>query len=120
MHASDLARAFRSLPRRIFGSRVVLLSLGAAAVVFLGGCANSPDAGPPDYYPYYGPYYGYYGPYGGDLLFGGVRHRGHYGNHHFLGNSFGGRAASSGGGLSGGGFHGGGIGGHGAVGGHGR
>jgi len=88
------------------GARTVLLGMGAAVGLLLGGCAAYPgayvDTG------YSGPYYGDYGPYdGGDIIVGGYRHGGHYGDHHFLGNSFG-RQGSSHGGGGGRGSHGGG------------
>ncbi len=120
---SKLSRAMCNLLARMTSKRMILLGVGAAAGLFLSGCAVDgvgfvADSG---YSPYSGAYYGGYGPYdGGEIIVGGVRHGGHYGGHHFYGNSFG-RGGYSGG-SHGGSFHGGGHGhgGGGHGGGHGH
>ena len=131
-HSSKFSHRVRGLLGRMTVRRQVLLGMGAAAVLLLGGCAVEPggvgyatDSG---YYPYSGPYYGDYGPYygddgpyyGGEFVVGGGRHYGHYGGHHFAGSSFGRGGFHGGGGFGGGGFHGGGGGFHGGGGGGGH
>jgi len=62
--------------------RKLLLGLGAAAALLLGGCVVDPGlsyVGDGGYYasgPYYGGYYGGYAPYGTTIAFGGHRHHG--------------------------------------------
>ena len=101
----------------MISTRTILLGMGAAVGLLLGGCAVYPGAYVATGYS--GPYYGDYGPYdGGDIVVGGYRHGGHYGDHHFAGSSFG-RQGSSGGSRGGGGSRGRG-GSHGGGGGGGR
>jgi|GEM_PF-1722966 len=79
-----------------------LILLGAAMTSLLfSSCVGTYDdgeygggySGP--YYGDYGPYYGggFYG-YGDDLIVGGRRHRGSFGDHHISGHSFGGGSHS--------------------------
>jgi len=110
--SSRRSRTMRDLLARVTSKRMIMLGMGMAAGLLLGGCAVAPGIGltvDSGYYPYSGAYYGGYGPYdGGEIIVGGVRHGGHYGGHHFYGSSFG-RGGYSGG-SRGESYHGGGHG----------
>lgn len=118
--SSRFSRTRCDLLARMTSRRMILLGMGAAAGLFLSGCAvdGVGFVGDSGYYPYSGQYYGGYGPYdGGEIIVGGVHHGGHYGGHHFYGSSFG-RGGYSGG-SHGGRYHGSGhSGGHGSGHGH--
>lgn len=95
--------------RRLISTRMIILGMSAAVGLLFSGCAAYPGAVFATDGGYSGPYYGDYGPYdGGDIIVGGYRHGGHYGDHHFTGSSFGHQGSSHGGGggsRGGGGSH---------------
>jgi len=78
-HSSRLSRSLRGLLGRMTSNRKILLGIGAAAGLFLNGCAIGPGGG---YYSDSGPYFGVHHFYGSSFGHGGGGgHRGGGGGH---------------------------------------
>jgi hypothetical protein len=108
----NIDHSIRSVSRVGLKFLAIAASIAIAAIAFTG-CAGDYYAagyGPAYYAPDYGPYYADYGyagyPYwgtgtfnSGEIITGGVHHRGSFGGHHFA-HEWSGGGARAGGGVS--------------------